>query len=252
MLISLPWHAQAISTAIDQYEGALGPDNWPNWVLGNHDQPRISSRVGLGQAKVAAILLLTLRGTPTLYYGDEIGMRDVPIPWDEVRDPQGLNMPDKNLSRDPERTPMLWNAGKNAGFTEGKPWLRLDKTFLRRNVEEQEKDTFSHYTIYRKLINLRQQELSLMTGAYLPVFADQQLLAYIRHAEGHPAFLIVLNLTHKPAYFRPGTIRFTGVILIDTLPEQEEVSVKDTIDVFGDEGLVVRLDEWEPISPKPA
>src|SRR5690606_21044747 len=101
MLLSLPWEAQKMAAAIDEYEGALPEKGWPNWVLGNHDQPRITSRVGLSQARIAAVLLLTLRGTPTLYYGDEIGMRDLPISFDQVRDPQGLNMPGKNLSRDP-------------------------------------------------------------------------------------------------------------------------------------------------------
>ncbi len=90
-----------IAAAIDEYEGALPQNGWPNWVLGNHDQPRIASRVGLQQARIAAMLLLTLRGTPTVYYGDEIGMSDVAIPMDEVVDPQGVNMPDKHLSRDP-------------------------------------------------------------------------------------------------------------------------------------------------------
>src|SRR5580658_3357268 len=94
----------------------------------------ITSRVGGQQAKIAAMLLLTLRGTLTIYYGDEIGMRDVPIPPQEVRDPQGLNMPGKNLSRDPERTPMQWDGSANAGFTKGEPWLRLDRSFVRRNV----------------------------------------------------------------------------------------------------------------------
>ena len=77
------------------------------------------------------MLLLTLRGTPTMYYGDEIGMRDVPIPFEEIQDPQGKNMPGKNLSRDPARTPMQWDTGNNAGFSEGIPWLRIDKRYQR-------------------------------------------------------------------------------------------------------------------------
>src|SRR5690606_17130344 len=104
-LLSLPWAAQQIAAAIDEYEGALPDEGWPNWIIGNHDCPRITSRVGSHPATVAAILLLTLRGRPTLYYGDEIGMRDVPIPADEIQDPQGKNMPDKALRRDPARTP---------------------------------------------------------------------------------------------------------------------------------------------------
>ena len=91
-----------------------------------------------------------------------------------------------------------------------------------------------------------------MTGAYKPVYSDPQLLAYIRQAEDQAAFLIVLNLTHRPCYFTPSTIRFTGVIVVDTFPEQEQVSVKDTIDLFGDEALVVRLDDWQAASANPS
>ena len=83
-----------------------------------------------------------------------------------------------------------------------------------------------------------------MVGTYKPVFSDHQMIAYIRQAEGQPAFLVVLNFTHRPCYFTP-QIHFTGVIVIDTLPEQEQVSVKDKIELFGDEGMVVKLDNWE-------
>ncbi len=252
MLIALPWDAQKIAAAIDEYEAVLPDDNWPNWVMGNHDQPRITSRVGGQQSKIAAILLLTLRGTPTLYYGDEIGMRDVPIPSDEIQDPQGLNMPGKNLSRDPERTPMQWDSSSNSGFTTGKPWLRLDSTARRRNVEVQATIAFSHLALYKSLIGLRQSEPSLMTGRYQPVYADSQLLAYIRESEGHTAFLIVLNLTHRPCYFAPRTIRFKGLVIVDTFPEQLNLSVQDKIDLSGDEGVVVRLDEWQSISSNPS
>ncbi|HVU57784.1 MAG TPA: alpha-amylase family glycosyl hydrolase [Puia sp.] len=251
MLISLPWDPKILAANIDEYEAALPADAWPNWVMGNHDQPRITSRIGVQQARVAAILLLTLRGTPTLYYGDEIGMRDVPIPEEEIQDPQGLNMPGKNLSRDPERTPMQWDNSEHAGFTTGKPWLRLDKTWLRDNTQVQHQDKFSMLTLYQRLIQLRQHEPSLMTGNYKPVFSDHQMLAFIRHAEGSPAFLIVLNLTHRPCYFAPGTIHFKGEIVIDTFPELEQTIVNNKIDLGGDEGLIVRLDEWQSISSNP-
>ncbi|HLI92849.1 MAG TPA: alpha-amylase family glycosyl hydrolase, partial [Puia sp.] len=247
LLISLPWEARQIAAAIDEYEGALPGDAWPNWVVGNHDQPRITSRVGQAQAMVAAILLLTLRGTPTLYYGDEIGMRDVPIPASEVQDPQGLNMPEKNLSRDPERTPMLWDDSQNAGFTEGKPWLRLDRAWRRVNVESQERNVYSSFALYRRLIQLRQGEQSLKTGAYRPVYSDGQQIAYIRQAEGHPAFLVILNLTHRPCYFDRAGIRFRGVIVLDIFPEMEHCAVEDTVELSGDEGLVIRLEEWKAV-----
>ncbi len=86
-LIETPWQPRAVAQAIERYEAALPPGAWPNWVLGNHDRPRLASRIGTEQARLAAVLLLTLRGTPTLYYGDEVGMPQVAIAPDHVRDP---------------------------------------------------------------------------------------------------------------------------------------------------------------------
>lgn len=241
-LLLLPWQAPQIAAAIAQYEGVLPAGGWPNWVLGNHDQPRITSRVGREQARVAAMLLLTLRGTPTIYYGDEIGMRDVPIPFEEVQDPQGLNMPDKNLSRDPARTPMQWSAETNAGFSTGKPWLRLAGNYSRENVEKQTDDPYSMLSLHKRLIALRQQELSLMVGDYIPVYADNQLISFIRQAEGSPRFLIILNLSHRPAYFKTKDPSHRGVVELATYPELEGQTVGGTINLGGDEGVIIRLD----------
>ncbi|WP_207430202.1 alpha-amylase family glycosyl hydrolase [Sabulibacter ruber] len=240
-LLTLPWDAQLLSTTIDQYEGALPLDGWPNWVLSNHDQPRITSRVGIAQARVAAMLLLTLRGTPTVYYGDEIGMRDVPIPFEEVQDPQGLNMPDKNLSRDPARTPMQWDSSQNAGFTTGKPWLRLAPNFHRENVLAQKDDAYSMLSLYRRLIQLRRQEPALSVGSYIPVYSDNQMISYIRQAEGHDSFLVLLNLTHRPCYFKAKNLEIKGTIELATVPELEGTTVDTTINLGGDEAIIVRL-----------
>jgi alpha-glucosidase len=241
MLLSLPWEAHRIASAIDEYEAALPDKSWPNWVLGNHDQPRITSRIGLQQAKVAAILLLTLRGTPTIYYGEEIGMRDVPIPFEEVQDPQGLNMPDKNLSRDPGRTPMQWDTGKYAGFTDAKPWLRLSFDSHRVNVEKQKADQFSQLTLYRKLIDLRQHEPALMWGDYKPVYADHQALAYVRSTADAKSFLIVLNLSHRPCYLNITSMNIQGTVKISTTVELEGTEVTGGIQLGGDEGMIVEL-----------
>jgi len=139
---------------------------------------------------------------------------------------------------------MLWDSSRNAGFTEGKPWLRQDRAWHRENVKTQEADLYSSFSLYRRLIRLRQQEPSLNNGAYRPVYSDTQQIAYIREAEGHPAFLIVLNLTHRPCYFTPASIRFKGVIVLNIFPELEQSPVENSIDLSGDEGLVVRLEEW--------
>ncbi|SKB45786.1 alpha-amylase family glycosyl hydrolase [Dyadobacter psychrophilus] len=239
-LLTLPWDAPQIAMAIDEYEGALPADGWPNWVLGNHDKPRISSRVGRAQAKVAALMLLTLRGTPTIYYGDEIGMRDVPIPMNEIVDPQGLNMPDLNVSRDPARTPMQWSSDINAGFSNHKPWLRLPFNSGRVNVDKQKEDEYSKLSFYRKLIQLRKKHAALNIGTYRPVYADPQLISYIRE-RGDEKFLIILNLSHRPAYFKPRQESFTGTILLGTEVERIGMVVEDIITLGGDEGLLVQL-----------
>jgi alpha-glucosidase len=240
-LLSAPWDAAMIAASVDEYEGALPEQGWPNWVLSNHDQPRITSRVGIQQSRVAAMLLLTLRGTPTIYYGDEIGLRDVPIPFDEVCDPQGLNMPDKNLSRDPARTPMQWDSSKHAGFTTGKPWLRQDKTSHRDNVKLQKDNEYSMLSLYSQLIEMRQREPSLMHGIYKPVLSDKQVISFTRFAEGHPEFLIVLNLTHRPCYYRPEHYKFKGTIVLATIPEVVGLTVENSLNLSGDEGIIVQL-----------
>ncbi len=246
MLLSQPWETRKIAAAIDEYEAAIPEGGWPNWVLGNHDQPRISSRIGIQQARVAAMMLLTLRGTPTIYYGEEIGMHDVPIPKEEVKDPQGLNMPNKNLSRDPARTPMQWDSSPEAGFsTNAQPWLRLARSAPRFNVQKQKEDVHTMLCFYKRLIALRQSEPSLMYGSYRPVFADNQLLAYLRFEEGSDCFLIVLNLSHRPCYFNPDNLKINGVVEIATHVEIEGSRVGGTLNLYGDEGLVIRLDNYK-------
>jgi alpha-glucosidase len=240
MLISLPWDARKISAAIDEYEGALPANSWPNWVLGNHDQPRITSRIGLQQAKVAAILLLTLRGTPTIYYGEELGMRDVPIPFEEVKDPQGLNMPDKNLSRDPARTPMQWDSSPNAGFSTAKPWLRIASDYKRVNVEKEKNDQYSHLHLYTKIIALRQKQPSLMSGTYTPVYADHQALAYMRSAENEKSFLIVLNFTHRPCYLNIPAAE-NGIVIMTASGEEEGATISGKLELSGDEGMIIEI-----------
>jgi alpha-glucosidase len=200
--------------------------------------------VGFRQAKVAAILLLTLRGTPTIYYGDEIGMVDMPVPLDEIRDPQGLNMPGKNLSRDPSRTPMQWDNSHNAGFTAGKPWLPVERKYARQNVAVQQKDPFSMLSLYKRLIDLRRKEPSLNVGKYTPLYTDAQLIAYLREAEGYSGFLIILNLTHRPGYFT-SNLPLSGIVEIATAPELEGMKTSNIINVGGDEGLLIRLEKSE-------
>lgn len=154
-LLQCPWSAAAIAEVIGEYERALPEGAWPNWVLGNHDQQRIASRVGKQQARVAAMLLFTLPGTLTMYYGEEIGMTDVQIAPDQVQDPAEKNEPGIGQGRDPERTPMCWDQSPLAGFTTGMPWLPLGKDHSDVNVAVQQRDNASILQLYAGLIALR-------------------------------------------------------------------------------------------------
>src|ERR1700730_3632111 len=151
-LLSAPWNARAIEKIIFEYESALPVGAWPNWVLGNHDRPRVASRVGTAQARVAAMLLLSLRGTPTLYYGDEIGMTNVPIPPDVVQDPWEKNEPGLGLGRDPQRTPMQWDKSADAGFTDHAPWLPAGVDYRLCHVVCGKGEISSTLSLYRRLI----------------------------------------------------------------------------------------------------
>jgi alpha-glucosidase len=244
-LLNLPWEPLPLAAAIEAYEQALPANGWPNWVLGNHDQRRIRTRVGEAQARVAAMLLLTLRGTPTIYYGDEIGMRDVPIPPEEVQDPQGLNMPGLNLSRDPARTPMQWDSSPHAGFTQHQPWLRLADDFRWVNVKAQEQDPGSILALYKRLISFRQAEPALKTGSYKTIFVDRRLLAYLREGAGH-RFLIVLNLSRRACLFKPPHFPFQGTVRLALTESREGRTVCNAISLAGDEGLIIQLDESPP------
>ena len=240
-LIVLPWQAAAVYSVISQYEGSLPAGGWPNWVVGNHDNPRIASRVGEAQARVAAMLLLTLRGTPTIYYGDEIGMHDVPIALEDVRDPQGINLGEARFSRDPERTPMQWDASPHAGFTTGTPWLPLAHDSAERNVARQREDPDSMLTLYRRLIELRRREPALSLGSYVPVASGDGIMAYMREADGR-RFLVALNLGPGPGILEPERIACCGNVIVSTCPGREGRRIEGRIELVGDEGILVELD----------
>jgi alpha-glucosidase len=239
-LLSTPWHARDIAKLIDDYERALPVGAWPNWVLGNHDRPRVASRVGPAQARVAAMLLLTLRGTPTMYYGDEIGMRQVAIAPEQVRDPFEKNVPGIGVGRDGCRTPMQWDASANGGFTTGAPWLPLAEDAVQENVENLTADTVSLLNLYRALIGLRRTMPPLVMGGYVAVVTTGDLLAY-RREYGGEALLTVLNLGADPVSITSDRIAYAGNILLSTNLDRSGETVSAGLDLRGNEGLIVRL-----------
>ncbi len=181
---------------VEAVEAALPPGAWPNYVLGNHDEQRIATRLGPAEARLAAVLLLTLRGTPTLYYGDEIGMPEVDVPDDRRQDPAGLRSGVPGLGRDGCRTPMAWDASPSAGFSAAplsELWLPLHPGHERINVAAQWDDPASLVALYRRLLTLRRARPALHAGAYRPLDdVPPSVFAYERGGGG-AALLVGLN-----------------------------------------------------------
>lgn len=203
-LIEAPWQARALAKLIADYEAALPPGGWPNWVLGNHDRPRVAAKRGQAQARVAVMLLLTLRGTPTLYYGDELGLSDVAIPPTQVQDPRELCEPGLGLGRDPVRTPMAWDASGNAGFSTARPWLPLHEDWPIRNVARMAENPTSILTLYHRLLAVRREHPALAVGSLALLDTEGDVLAYERR-HGAQRLVVALNLGASAQYLElPG------------------------------------------------
>jgi len=239
-LLQSVWNARGLATLIDQYERALPHGGWPNWVLGNHDNKRIASRVGVAQARVAAMLLLTLRGTPTMYYGDELGMVDVPIPRERVQDPYEKNVPGLGVGRDPERTPMQWDGSRYAGFSTVEPWLPVSDDYPVVNVQAADVDNTSILTLYRRLLQLRRAHPALSIGDYVPVAMTGDLLAYIRRTKTE-RFLVALNLGEGPYAVSLTSLNTTGRTVLSTHLDRDDSTPTDTISLRANEGVLIAL-----------
>ncbi len=174
---------------------------WPVYVLSNHDIRRAYDRYGDGThndqiAKLMAALQLTLRGTPILYYGEELGMENNdPQRVEDVKDPIGKRGWPKEKGRDGERTPMQWSAARNAGFSEAQPWNPVDPKYQQYNVEAERKDPKSILNWYRKLLTLRRTNAALREGNYTALNEDDpNVLAYMRSYKGQNT-VVVLNMS---------------------------------------------------------
>ncbi|GAB4442637.1 MAG: alpha-amylase family glycosyl hydrolase [Chloroflexi bacterium OHK40] len=232
------WGALVVRDLVDRYEATLPDGAWPNWVLGNHDQPRIASRVGHPLARLAQMLLLSLRGTPTLYYGDELGMEDVPIPPERVVDPQGLRMP--GFSRDPQRSPMLWERGPGAGFSSGEPWLPLAADYATRNVAAQRADGRSMLSFTRRLLELRRASMALSLGSYRPLNSgDRHVYAYLRE-HGGERMLVALNFGGEPCAVELG-VTARGRIQASTSMDRDGEVDLGALELRPHEGLLIRV-----------
>jgi alpha-glucosidase len=248
-LLLTPWAADAVRASVEAYEAALPSGAWPNYVLGNHDEARIASRLGPAGARLAMVLLLTLRGTPTVYQGDELGIQDVPIPPERAQDPWGKRVPGLNLGRDPARTPMPWDTTQpNAGFCppQVEPWLPLNPDHDTLNVASELADLRSMLSLTRRLLALRRSSPALSQGSYRSVDGPDECYVYLREASDE-RYLMALN-------FGPGaqqvSVPWAAEIALSTHLDREgalsthldrEGSALTRVDLRPAEGLLLRL-----------
>jgi len=192
------WDAGSFYKHIYEWDKLISDDKWPTWVLNNHDNIRSASRYKDGEndqkLKAAAVVILTLRGTPFLYYGEEIGMRDIPVRYSQIKDPIGKRYWPIYKGRDGCRSPMQWNTGVNSGFGSGKPWLPVHANYKTRNVEDQLGDTGSLLNVYKRLLVLRKKHACLHSGDFELLETNKHLMVYSRHTE-HEQALIVVNFS---------------------------------------------------------
>jgi alpha-glucosidase len=236
-LLYVPWDAAAVRSRVEALEAALPAGAWPNYVLGNHDEPRLATRFGARPSRVAAMLLLTLRGVPTLYYGDELGLPQLDVPPERQQDPLGRRMPGRG--RDGCRTPMRWDGGPNGSFCPPgvAPWLPLGPAAPRCHVAGELGDPHSLLNLYRSLLALRRRSLSLRLGDYraLPGAPDG-CFAYRRSHPGAPSLTVALNFT-------PAALWVEGLppgrVVASTALSREGEAADGRFRLGPDEGVVV-------------
>ena len=237
------WSAEAFGGHAERMERLLDgiPGAWPTWTLSNHDHPRHVSRYDDparpgacdARARLAALLLLTLRGTPFLYYGEEIGMPNVTVPVERMQDPIARTL-HPNVSRDPERTPMQWDASPGAGFTDGEPWLPLGDPSA-CNVEAQRADPASLLHFYRDLIALRRRTPDLHAGTFRRLPAPDGVLAFERGG----TVRVALNFSDEPRTVDLGPAAVTGGL--STVPDRALPTDASALPLAPDEGLLLQL-----------
>jgi alpha-glucosidase len=239
-LIETPWDASAVATALRALEAALPSGAWPVNNLGNHDRSRIASRYGGANARTAAMLLLTTRGTPVMYYGDELGMTDVEIPPERQRD--GFARLEGGPTRDPNRTPIPWSNAANGDFSPpgaDEPWLPLGPDWRERNVGGQVGDEHSVLTLYRRLLGLRHARAALHSGTLTVLNAEPPgCLVYERRRDGE-RLIVALNFASTPS--KPKLPAVPARVLVSTgLDRTGQISAEALV-LGAHEGVVLEL-----------
>jgi alpha-glucosidase len=227
VFLNLPWSSERFRTTVDEFEELTRDGGWPAWCLNNHDHSRTATRYGWARARVAAMLTLTLRGTPFVFQGEELGLTDAPVPTDQIVDVDG---------RDPERAPIPWEppsqAGPGAGFTSGTPWLPVHPDAERLAAGAQAGDPASPLAFYRALLALRRATPALHGGTYRSIPAPPDVFAYVREHDGRRV-LVALNFAPFPRALPAEADG--GRMLLSTHAMTADSSLA------GDEGRIVEL-----------
>ncbi|HYO89057.1 MAG TPA: alpha-amylase family glycosyl hydrolase, partial [Candidatus Limnocylindrales bacterium] len=232
----MPWQAETVRKFVAAYEAAVPSWGWPTYVLGNHDQNRLASRIGAEQARVAALFLLTVRGAPYIYQGEELGLPNGEVAPEDYRDPQGINL---GISRDLCRTPFPWDSSPKAGFTTGTPWLPIASTAPVLNVETEDADPRSSLTLHRRLLALRREHAALNAGSLALVDTPKDVAAFVREADGE-RFLTVLNFSAEAQIVALPSLG-RGVIELSTALDREGPADLAALELRSNEGLLIRL-----------
>ena len=242
MSVHCQWNAEYIRDVVERYERLLPPGAWPNWTLGNHDKHRVASRIGKEKAKLATMLLLTLRGTPTLYYGEELGMEDTWIPAEQIQDPWEKKAPGIGVGRDPERSPMVWDRSPNAGFCQDSvlPWLPITHDYKSINVAVQKRDYRSFLWLTRALLHLRRQQPVLQLGDYLSLYSPSQLFCYRRFSETSD-LIVALNFSAEyQQWILPEEFRNQSTVLLSTFMDRQGGQFGNLLELRGYEGVILQ------------
>ncbi|MDA9399045.1 alpha-amylase family glycosyl hydrolase [Bradyrhizobium sp. CCBAU 45389] len=238
-LLDSHWDALSLQATIDSYLNALPQGAWPVWVIGGHDKQRIASKVGPDQMRVLAMFLMTLKGTPFFYMGDEIGRERVTIPSDRIHDPFEKLVKGFGLCRDPERAPMRWDASCMGGFTSGDPWLPLEAGGT-PNVDQQRHDEHSVLQLFRRLLALRRTDTRLQHGDYQAIRSRNDVLAF-RRVLDQSELMIALNISAEP---RKWEWEGFGKVLMSThLDRPAEALPHTSLLLRGNEGVIIELHE---------
>lgn len=238
-LLDARWSAGEILRLIEKYEAALPANAWPNWVLSNHDRPRVAARIGEAQARIAVMLVLTLRGTPTLYYGDEIGLGRVPVPPDRTMDTWAFRETGPDVGRDASRTPMQWDKGPYAGFSTREPWLPLSPDHSKRNVAVMRADKNSILQLVRELLDYRRKHEALKQGAWRPFGSTDGVLSYERTFYDE-RLAVLLNFFENSRRVE-GLDFATARIALSTHADRCGERAGEILDLRANEGLIL---EW--------